>query len=448
MPMQVLEPTTSRHETPTLRSRVSRWALNHPLATTMAIGASCRIVVAIVIAITNDGTLFKDDESYAQMGREMAAGATEDWDPYTRWLFGATGTYLIPLTASYWLFGAEPLAGQLVSVTFGVATVAAVCWLALRSWGSRAALVAGLAVAVLPSQILWSSLTLKDAAVWAVMSGVAVAVKLASTASSRQLIAVGVAIAVFLVLLGHLRDHSLALASLALLPSAWFGAPARRKARLAGAFAVGLTIPWALGIGPFGAELAAHGRSLGHRRAMNALDANTAVVAVPTTAASRPGVAGAENPDSSDSADGPEVQEVTSTTQPTDHSPADIEVDEGIGANLAHLPRGLSVILVEPLPWQAATSTGVRVAKLEAIVWYPLLGAALAGVVVAWRRRMQAMAFPALIGAGTILVYALSEGSLGTAYRHRGELAWVAALFAAAALSRVSQRSRRDADER
>jgi hypothetical protein len=34
-------------------------------------------------------------------------------------------------------------------------------------------------------------------------------------------------------------------------------------------------------------------------------------------------------------------------------------------------------------------------------------------------------------------MYALTEGNLGTAYRHRGEFVWVVALLAALGLSRV-----------
>ena len=39
------------------------------------------------------------------------------------------------------------------------------------------------------------------------------------------------------------------------------------------------------------------------------------------------------------------------------------------------------------------------------------------------------LAFPVLAGAATLAMYGLTEGNLGTAYRHRGEFVWVVALL-------------------
>ena len=67
-----------------------------------------------------------------------------------------------------------------------------------------------------------------------------------------------------------------------------------------------------------------------------------------------------------------------------------------------------------------AGSTSVRLARLEAILWYPLL------VAVALRAHPRVAAcddgLPSrrVNGAAIVLVYALTEGNLGTAFRHRG----------------------------
>lgn len=86
-------------------------------------------------------------------------------------------------------------------------------------------------------------------------------------------------------------------------------------------------------------------------------------------------------------------------------------------------------MLFEPVPWRQTTSANMSFARWESIIWYPLVVLAAIGVVVA-RRRLLTLAFALLVGAGMLLVYALAEGNIGTAYRHRGEFVWVVALFA------------------
>ncbi len=48
------------------------------------------------------------------------------------------------------------------------------------------------------------------------------------------------------------------------------------------------------------------------------------------------------------------------------------------------------------------------------------------------RRHLAPLAFPVLAGGAVLVTYALTEGNIGTAYRHRGELVWAVALLAAA----------------
>ena len=98
-------------------------------------------------------------------------------------------------------------------------------------------------------------------------------------------------------------------------------------------------------------------------------------------------------------------------------------------SDLTHLPRGLSVMLLELYPWEANRNSRVVLAKVEMLFWYPILGLALVGVFHV-RRHRRVLWFPLLYGVGVLIGYALSEGNLGTAFRHRGEFVWVAALFA------------------
>jgi hypothetical protein len=78
-------------------------------------------------------------------------------------------------------------------------------------------------------------------------------------------------------------------------------------------------------------------------------------------------------------------------------------------------------------------------ARVEALAWYPLVALALFGLGGAWRRR-QALAFPILSGCAVLVMYGLTEGNLGTAYRHRGELVWAVVLLATLGAERLVHR--------
>jgi hypothetical protein len=118
--------------------------------------------------------------------------------------------------------------------------------------------------------------------------------------------------------------------------------------------------------------------------------------------------------------------------------------DAGGATSLSYLPTGLTVIVLRPFPWEAATEPdfSLRLAGLESLLWYPILVLAAIGL-VGVRRHLRVLAFPLLVLGATALMYALTEGNLGTAYRHRGEFVWVVALVASLGLSRVAAWSAR-----
>ncbi|MCW2990397.1 MAG: hypothetical protein JWM73_991, partial [Solirubrobacterales bacterium] len=103
---------------------------------------------------------------------------------------------------------------------------------------------------------------------------------------------------------------------------------------------------------------------------------------------------------------------------------------EGLVPQILHVPRGVSVVLLEPLPWQAGGSLSLNLARIESIVWFPLIALALLGLTtLRWRHR-RILAFPLLSGGAVLIVYAITEGNIGTAFRHRGELIWIIAILA------------------
>jgi hypothetical protein len=138
-----------------------------------------------VITVMWGGTLFLDDVGYSRLAELAANGAIDD--PYDDFLYERTATLLVPIVGMYWLFGPIELFGQLYVALLGAATAALTARLALEIVDRRWALLAGLIVAALPSQVLWSSLILKDAAVWAVLSALVLVVALAARSGGRRL---------------------------------------------------------------------------------------------------------------------------------------------------------------------------------------------------------------------------------------------------------------------
>lgn len=443
-----------------IRARAHRILLmveRHPALSIFVIAVIARIVGALVVHVLFGQQLVLDDDTYSFMASAKASGQTESWDAFTHDLYANTATFMIPLTALYKLFGAEPAIGQFYVILLGAGAATATTLVAKQMVGTRWALIAGMIVALLPSQILFSSLILKDASVWLVLASLGLAVASANKAKGWHLAAIGAAVTILLWLLGHLRLHTLVVASIAMMIGCGFGQKEQRWPRILGAAVIGVSVPWLLGIGPGGLTLVMNAGSLEERRVANAQGANSAIVQVD------PDPAGSLSEIEQDVVSLRAEMTVEETAQELNIPPAEVreieesipdsarsvpEVDrpitgfldeESLDPDLAHLPRGISVMLVEPLPWQTGETIAFRLAQLETIVWYPLLLLAALGLLSAFRNP-RVMMFPLLVGGGVLLMYALTEGNIGTAYRHRGEFVWVIALLAMLGLQRVVTR--------
>ena len=368
-----------------------------PVLAVFLIAFAVRAVAAVAIAIGWGGSLFLDDATYSRMAQVAADGRLHSLDSYTQWLYERTGVLLVPVTGLYELLGPVKLSGQLYVALLGAATAALTVRLALEVLDRRFALVAGLIVALLPSQVLWSSIIMKDAAVWACLSALAIVAAVAARSTGRKLAALGVSAAGLLVLLAYLRLQTLEVACVALALSMLVSDRTQRPLRVAVATALLVVLPWAYGMGVAGAPYVAGVKDPSAQRQLNAEQAKSAVVA---------------------------------TNQP----PSD--ADTGYEAGLRYLPTGVSVVALRPWPWESSDgSVGVTLARIEALVWYPLLLLALVGLGAAWRMR-RALAFPVLCGGAVLAMYGLTEGNLGTAYRHRGELVWALVLLATVGIER------------
>lgn len=100
-------------------------------------------------------------------------------------------------------------------------------------------------------------------------------------------------------------------------------------------------------------------------------------------------------------------------------------------------------MLFEPVPWTFEGTTTMKLARLEMVLWYPVLVLAIVGL-WRWKRFARITVFPVMFGAGSLLVYGLAEGNLGTAFRHRGEFIWVVILLAVIGAFVVAERRRQE----
>ncbi len=409
-----------------------------------------RLVVALGVAITQDGGgLLLDDFSYSRLAAEAADGSTSGWDAYERFLYERTGALLWPITGLFWVLGPVNFAGQAFVALLGAATAAATVRLGLEFLPRGYAVLAGAIVALLPSQVLWSSLILKDAVVWAMLSGLALVVALAPRGSNRRLALGLLAGALLLLGLAYSRLHTLEIALVALVLSSLAAPKRHRIAQVAATAGIALLLPLAFGMGLGGATFVASSGSLEQRRENNAVGAASAVVDAPPARAPTPQAEPAPPPAATPrapSTKGPATRapatRAPSTKAPEAPAPAaptpELE-DVGATTSVSYLPTGLTVIVLRPFPWEAATEPAfsLKLAGLESLLWYPMLIFAAIGL-VAVRRHLRVLAFPLLVLGATAVAYALTEGNLGTAYRHRGELVWVVALVASLGLSRVA----------
>ena len=450
------------------RSSIREWASSHPVLLVFLIALIARVAMSFAATRLFGGALIQPDSlMYHDMASDAATGAVSHWDDFTHSLYLRTITFIGPMVLLYKVFGTVMWIGALYVSVLGAGVAALTAWIAAREISTRAAFIAGGLIALLPSQVFWSSVTLKDPMVWLLLAALALAVSFAARAEGRRLVVWGIAIAMLLVLLGYTRSNSLIVACWALALTSWVGTKPLRMWRVAGGVLIAISVPWILGLGPAGWSLI-NGKDPADMRVLNAVGAESAVVdtsayesansleqrAAEIEAAAERLAALAGSGGGGDDAREAQRLRVTAaelraralalrrnaatTTQMSAEEAKDTSVpldDSGtLAPNLRHLPKGISVMLLEPYPWSGGASTSLRLAQFETIMWYPVVFLAAIGTFFVLKRRGPLL-FALVVGAATVGVYALTEGNLGTAYRHRGEFVWVTALLAAAGVA-------------
>lgn len=448
------------------------------------------LVRSIVVFVTGslEGWVL-DDTTYSRIAEAAARGATANWDAYTRVLYDTTAAFTQPLTLIYRLLGPNEVAGQLYVAAVGAGVAPLVARVARVTLPLGIALVGGVIIALLPSQVIWSAFLMKDASVWLTLSGIALMVVLLQRSESRSLVAGVVGAAALLYVLGHLREHTLVVAAIALLICGVIGFRWWGFARSTVLIGLALVVPWLVGVGPAGLTLATNAGDLETRRLKNAEAARTAFIdsqpgeettELENTAAELQAAVQQHEEDLNDLRSRREgVETRVGEVPPSERERLRVRAERlraqeealeqrleeerrraaelvaraqsgratavseagPLDPNLRHLPKGIFVMLLEPTPWgwSGSDSQTLQLARLESILWYPLLVLALIGIPAGFRR-LRAFLFPMLVGGGVLVMYALTEGNIGTAYRHRGEFVWVVAMLGAAGAHSLMQR--------
>lgn len=373
----------------------------------------CVALVALVTRVgfaaasfaLNHGVLIPDEQQYIDLADTVARGGTaESWYPrYGQSLYDSTWVFVAPLRLLFELLTSTRLIGQLWSAAYGVLVAVLVVRLGREVLPTRWATAAGVIVALLPSQVLFSSVVLRESMVWAALT-VAVVGFVSSVRSFGWSALTWMAATVCgLLALGWLREQTLLAATFALVPATAVAATNHRRVRVAGAVVLLVAIPWLAGTGPAGRDvLQDRIGTLGWLRSELAQGAASGFV--PTHDS---GGVGQEPP-------GKAEQE----------SPRDvtIEADDSLKANVRAVPAGAAGVLLRPFLWEANGGIPLRLAALENLVWYLLYGLAVWGYLGATRAQRQLLAYPGIASVAIIAVAILTQGNLGTAFRHRGQV--------------------------
>jgi hypothetical protein len=392
----------------------------HPVWTVLVVALLLRLGVSTVLLASGHWPIAPDERQYVELAGVVADGhPASAWDPsWGNDLFAQTSTFLVPIVALFRVFGQHVFFGMLVAGIAGALAAALTARLAIAARLSPPwALFAGSVLALLPSQVLWSSLVLRESATWAALAGVALLLTIAlrtTDVARLALLLLGVSASLFA--LFHLRPYVFVVACWAVFGAAVLGAPARRLATPFAALAVMLLLPLICGIGIGGLSLVSTNLPvLAKIQAHLADGADSAIVKPPPSPAPPP----------------------TSTAAPSARPIED--TGDGAANGLSGVVRGAIAVTLRPFPWERPTGAGALLAQVENLGWLVLYVLAAMGLWVR-RRERHLLAFPVVFGAGFVVMSAMFEGNVGTAFRHRGQIAWALALLATCGLQAVLAR--------
>ncbi len=408
----------------------------HPAKASFLIALPLRIVAAAGITYFR-GFLFPDEGGYVDLGRLASTGQlTIKVDGGSgEGLFHEAASFMWPVTLLFKIFGAHILVASLWAALFGSVTAALVAYLVLRVLGPAWGAAAGITVAVFPSQVLWSSVVLRESMVWAALAGIAIGIALFSRAERWQaLVEATVVTGVCLLGLAYLRSWTFVAAAWATGLAVWLFRPAKPVLARGLCALLLLLVPVLPGWGLAGSTYIGHNTGvLGYERTVLAEGAKSAFVhpkVVQKTSTSGPTTVTTTG------------RSTTVTTIPAAFAASEaLVVPHGLANDLKALPTGIIAFTLRPFPGQFGGGLSYDFAGVEELVYYPLYVLAILGL-VAYRRRREVIAFPLLVILSVTAIAAETEGNLGSAFRHRDQLLWAVVFLAALGAHDLYQRWR------
>ncbi len=454
------------------------------------------ILHAWSLAAGRKGFITGDDGAYANLAWALAQFLRgEPQPPFIPPAWGGDeylmGTWVYLEAALFYLFGPRVLLPLFFNAAFATLLALPVFDATRRLFGRQAAFLAAVLATLWPSLVLWSSLNLKDALALLLIAVVLWA--LLRFQLERRWLFLVLTFAPLL-LMESLRRYLFVGLSLVIPASVWLMPELTWRPRLAwgtlaSAVSLALVVSTQAGIS-LGSGLLASFESV---RESMALGANTAFVEQVVTAAQGDMfcVAGSDSsPDTTSApgctgtpirvAPGTRIVLVASGPPPEpapgvvyarrgdlilvggpETTPAPGELPRqlvvppsGVSVHiaspqeeqlvftrtLAHIPRGLAYALFAPFPWSARRLLDLP-AIAEMIAWYLVLIAALWTL---WKERSQwrLLVGPVLFLSGTMLLFALVEGNVGTLFRHRAMVIPATLALAAPTLLRLTRLGR------
>jgi hypothetical protein len=451
-------------------ARRERWAaltgllVRRPVVTVVLAAAAVRLAVIVVVFLS--GTHVPDEGVFLDVTRRVAdgRGAASYRAGYGQDMYGERWLFLAPLARLADVFGPSRLPAQLLLACAGVAAAALLAATARRFLPPAGALVAGLVVALLPSQALWSSVVLMEAFVWTALTAIGWGIVAGAGAGAgsrreagagRRAVAPALAVCGGLLSLGWLRPQTMVVAAWAVAVAAvvigW-----RRWRLLAAGLGLAAAAPLIAGLGVGGVGLVAdQAPNLGRTRTLMSMGAESGLVR-PSPDLTLPPELAARVPEVVVRLAAPGLASNFVGRLTVDGRRYDVLVDEegrlylsdeSAAASARNLPAGIAVAVLRPYPGERATSLVSRLASVENLGWYALYGLAAVGLLRAPPVTRRLLAFPVAFAALYVGQAALTHGNLGIAFRQRGQALWALALLAAVAATPAARSAARSADD-
>jgi 4-amino-4-deoxy-L-arabinose transferase-like glycosyltransferase len=183
--------------------------------------------------VLNDAWLYHTNARSINLGRGFErpmGGPSAQWPP----------GYSVLLAGAYWLFGIEPLAGELLNAVLGALTVVVLVVLVERVIDRTTAIVAGTILAVMPGPIMWTDLLVSET-LFTLLFVVFFLALVHARPTWRWMVVLGVLIGIG----GLVRGEGL---TWGLLPIVlfWHELPRAELAKRIGVVAVAVLVPWTI----------------------------------------------------------------------------------------------------------------------------------------------------------------------------------------------------------